>query len=110
MAELVPVFGELNGGVTYAQPNAGQPRLEAGETVYDETPEHFAAVVADVPGARRRDRRRLLRHDARLHRRARRGARPQRRRPRLCGRCPTLAVFACVVSAPCSTAVADYCE
>ena len=49
MAELVPIMAELAGGVTYAQPNAGQPRLEAGETVYAETPEHFAAVVATYP-------------------------------------------------------------
>ena len=76
MAELVPILAELAGGVTYAQPNAGQPRLEAGETVYAETPEHFAAVVSDVPGARRGHRRRLLRHAARLHRRARRGPGP----------------------------------
>jgi 5-methyltetrahydrofolate--homocysteine methyltransferase len=49
MAELVPVLGELTGGATYAQPNAGQPRLAGGETVYDETPEHFASVVATYP-------------------------------------------------------------
>ena len=49
MADLVPIMAELAGGVTYAQPNAGQPRLEAGETVYAETPEHFAAVVATYP-------------------------------------------------------------
>jgi 5-methyltetrahydrofolate--homocysteine methyltransferase len=49
MAELVPVLARLAGGLTYAQPNAGQPRLEAGETVYAETPEHFAAVVATYP-------------------------------------------------------------
>jgi methionine synthase I (cobalamin-dependent) len=49
MAELVPVIAELAGGVTYAQPNAGQPRLEGGETVYEETAEHFAAVVATYP-------------------------------------------------------------
>ena len=49
MAELVPLMAELGGGVTYAQPNAGQPRLEAGQTVYAETPEHFAAVVATYP-------------------------------------------------------------
>ncbi len=49
MAELVPILAGLAGGVTYAQPNAGQPRLEAGETVYAETPEHFAAVVATYP-------------------------------------------------------------
>jgi methionine synthase I (cobalamin-dependent) len=49
MAALVPVMAELAGGVTYAQPNAGQPRLEGGETVYEETAEHFAAVVATYP-------------------------------------------------------------
>ncbi len=49
MAALVPILGELTGGATCAQPNAGQPRLEAGVTVYDETPEHFAAVVATYP-------------------------------------------------------------
>ena len=49
MAELVPILAELNGGVTCAQPNAGQPRLEAGQTVYGETPEHFAAVVSGYP-------------------------------------------------------------
>jgi methionine synthase I (cobalamin-dependent) len=49
MAELVPVMAELGGGRTYAQPNAGQPRLEAGETIYEETPEHFASVVATYP-------------------------------------------------------------
>lgn len=49
MAGLVPIMAGLGGGVTYAQPNAGQPRLEAGETVYEETPEHFAAVVATYP-------------------------------------------------------------
>ena len=54
MADLVPIMAGLGGGLTYAQPNAGQPRLEAGETVYAETPEHFAAVVATYPalGAR----------------------------------------------------------
>ncbi len=49
MAALVPILAELNGGVTCAQPNAGQPRLEAGETVYAETPAHFAAAVAAYP-------------------------------------------------------------
>jgi len=51
MAPLVPVLAELNGGITYAQPNAGQPRLEGGETVYHETPEHFAGVVSGYPAA-----------------------------------------------------------
>jgi 5-methyltetrahydrofolate--homocysteine methyltransferase len=49
MADLVPIMAELGGGLTYAQPNAGQPRLVAGETVYAETPEHFAAIVATYP-------------------------------------------------------------
>lgn len=46
MAPLVPQLAELNGGITYAQPNAGQPHLQGGVTVYNETPEHFAAIVA----------------------------------------------------------------
>ena len=49
MAELVPILAELNGGMTCAQPNAGQPRLEGGQTVYGETPAHFAAVVSTYP-------------------------------------------------------------
>ena len=51
MAELVPIMAELGGGLTYAQPNAGQPRLQAGETVYAETPEHFASIVATFPAS-----------------------------------------------------------
>lgn len=51
MAPLVPILAELNGGITYAQPNAGQPRLEGGETIYDETPEHFARFVSAYPAA-----------------------------------------------------------
>ena len=49
MADLVPELAGLNAGPTVAQPNAGQPRLEAGTTVYAETPEHFAGVVAGFP-------------------------------------------------------------
>jgi 5-methyltetrahydrofolate--homocysteine methyltransferase len=49
MARLVPILAGANGGITYAQPNAGQPRLEGGETVYHETPDHFAAVVGGYP-------------------------------------------------------------
>ncbi|NLE21961.1 MAG: hypothetical protein GX624_04170 [Actinobacteria bacterium] len=49
MRDLVPLLAEAGGGVTSAQPNAGQPRLVDGETVYDETPEHFAAVVSTYP-------------------------------------------------------------
>jgi len=51
MAVLVPILAELNGGITYAQPNAGQPRLENGVTIYDETPEHFARFVSAYPAA-----------------------------------------------------------
>jgi 5-methyltetrahydrofolate--homocysteine methyltransferase len=46
MADLVPQLADLNGGSTYAQPNAGQPRLEGEITVYDETAQHFAEVVS----------------------------------------------------------------
>jgi 5-methyltetrahydrofolate--homocysteine methyltransferase len=49
MEQLVPELARLNGGRTFAQPNAGQPRLQGGVTVWDETPEHFAAVVARFP-------------------------------------------------------------
>lgn len=49
MAALVEELREAAGGPVVAQPNAGQPRLEDGVTVYDETPEHFAAVVAGYP-------------------------------------------------------------
>jgi 5-methyltetrahydrofolate--homocysteine methyltransferase len=49
MAGLVPVLAEVGGGITYVQPNAGQPRLVDGDTIYDETPEHFAAVVSTYP-------------------------------------------------------------
>jgi 5-methyltetrahydrofolate--homocysteine methyltransferase len=49
--EMVALVGELRAATdapVHAQPNAGQPRLEKGETVYDETPEHFAAVVPEL--------------------------------------------------------------
>ncbi len=51
MAGLVPEIACLNGGVTYAQPNAGQPHLVDGRTLYDETPEHFAAFAAGYVAA-----------------------------------------------------------
>ena len=50
MTELVPVLAQLNGGVTYAQPNAGQPSLQGEATVYDETPDHFAGIVGGCCG------------------------------------------------------------
>jgi 5-methyltetrahydrofolate--homocysteine methyltransferase len=49
MADLVPILAELNAGPTIAQPNAGQPRLEGGTTVYAETAEHFAGIVSGFP-------------------------------------------------------------
>jgi 5-methyltetrahydrofolate--homocysteine methyltransferase len=49
MSALVPQLAELNGGLTYAQPNAGQPTLQAGATVYAETPQHFAGIVTEFP-------------------------------------------------------------
>jgi len=49
MGELVDELREAAGRPVVAQPNAGQPRLEDGATVYDETPEHFAAIVASFP-------------------------------------------------------------
>jgi 5-methyltetrahydrofolate--homocysteine methyltransferase len=50
MADLVPQLAAANGGPTAAQPNAGQPRLQDGVTVYAETPEHFAGIVGGFPG------------------------------------------------------------
>jgi len=49
--EMVGLVGELRAAGTMpivAQPNAGQPRLVAGETVYDDAPERFAAVVPQL--------------------------------------------------------------
>jgi len=51
MADLVPILAGLNHGTTYAQHNAGQPRLQGEATVYDETPAHFAGIVAAYPAA-----------------------------------------------------------
>ena len=49
MAELVEELREASGRPVVAQPNAGAPRLEEGSTVYDETAEHFAGLVAGFP-------------------------------------------------------------
>jgi 5-methyltetrahydrofolate--homocysteine methyltransferase len=49
MGELVDELREASGRPVVAQPNAGQPRLEDGATVYDETAEHFAGLVAGYP-------------------------------------------------------------
>ena len=50
MIELVGELRRVTEGPLLAEPNAGQPRLQDGHTVYDETAEHFAqgalAIVA----------------------------------------------------------------
>ena len=48
MADLVPQLAKLNGGVTYAQPNAGQRHLKDGYGLRRDG-EHFAAIVAGYP-------------------------------------------------------------
>ena len=70
-------------------PNAGLPQRIEGQFVYAASPEYLGAMVAALPRRRRRDRRRLLRDDARAHRGDARGARRARpgsaddgRRPR----------------------------
>jgi 5-methyltetrahydrofolate--homocysteine methyltransferase len=50
MGALVEELREASGRPVVAQPNAGAPRLEDGFTVYDETAEQFAGVVAGFPG------------------------------------------------------------
>jgi 5-methyltetrahydrofolate--homocysteine methyltransferase len=49
--EMIGLVGELRAAgemPIVAQPNAGQPRLVDGETVYEETVEHFAATVPEL--------------------------------------------------------------
>jgi len=43
MVELVAAFRAATDVPVLAEPNAGQPRLDGEQTVYDETPKHFAA-------------------------------------------------------------------
>ncbi len=50
MGDLVEELREASGRPVVAQPNAGSPRLEDGVTVYDETAEQFAGLVAGFPG------------------------------------------------------------
>jgi len=45
MVELVAELRAATEAPILAEPNAGQPRLEGEQTVYDETPKHFAAVM-----------------------------------------------------------------
>jgi 5-methyltetrahydrofolate--homocysteine methyltransferase len=49
MGDLVAELSAASGRPVLAQPNAGQPRLADGVTVYDETPQHFADGVAAFP-------------------------------------------------------------
>jgi 5-methyltetrahydrofolate--homocysteine methyltransferase len=53
MIELVGDMRRATDGPLIAEPNAGQPRLENGHTVYDETAQHFAqgAVAIVAQGA-----------------------------------------------------------
>ena len=93
-AEMRPYIAELSrvaDTFVSCYPNAGLPN-EFGE--YDETPDQTAAVLEEFAGQRAgQPARRLLRHDARAHRRDRRGRRRQgaargpRGRARPCG-CP----------------------
>ncbi len=63
-------------------PNAGLPQRIEGQFVYAAGPEYFGHMVEDMLARRCRDRRRLLRHDARAHRR---DAHRDRRARRLAG-------------------------
>jgi 5-methyltetrahydrofolate--homocysteine methyltransferase len=51
MPALVEEFRAATDAPLIIQPNAGQPRLEAGHTVYDETPERFAAHMPAIVAA-----------------------------------------------------------
>ena len=51
MPALVAEFRAATDVPLAIQPNAGQPRLEAGHTVYDETPERFAALMPAIVAA-----------------------------------------------------------
>lgn len=48
MVELVAELRAATGAPLLAEPNAGQPRLEDGVTVYEETPRHFASEGAAI--------------------------------------------------------------
>ncbi len=48
MIELVAELRAATDAPLMAEPNAGQPRLEGSETVYDETPKHFAATMPSL--------------------------------------------------------------
>lgn len=49
--QMVELVAELAGATdvpVLAEPNAGQPRLEGEQTVYDETPKHFASTMKQI--------------------------------------------------------------
>lgn len=49
--EMIELVGELRAATSapiLAEPNAGQPRLQDGHTVYDETAEHFAGGAREL--------------------------------------------------------------
>jgi 5-methyltetrahydrofolate--homocysteine methyltransferase len=48
MIELVGELRRASEAPLLAEPNAGQPRLDEGRTVYDETAEHFAAAATEM--------------------------------------------------------------
>jgi 5-methyltetrahydrofolate--homocysteine methyltransferase len=48
MVELVGELRRVTDGLLLAEPNAGQPHLEAGHTVYEETAEHFAEGAVEI--------------------------------------------------------------
>ena len=48
MVDLVAEFRAATDAPLVIQPNAGQPRLEAGHTVYGETPERFASFMPAI--------------------------------------------------------------
>ena len=50
MAQIVERMSAVATVPVVAKPNAGLPRLEAGHTVYDETPEQFARTLANLTG------------------------------------------------------------
>ena len=76
MADLVPIMAELGGG-RHVRPAERRPAAPRGRR--DRLRGDAGALRrrgGDVSGARRAGRRRVLRHAARLHRRARRGPGP----------------------------------
>ena len=48
MVPLAQAFRKADDGLLIFQPNAGQPRLQGGATVYDETTESMARLVPDL--------------------------------------------------------------